>query len=177
MTAPTLAGIAVHRRGINLLGALGCATMMGVALYAQYALHLQPCNMCVLQRIAIIGLGLVFLAAALHDPATLGARLYAVLIAAGALAAGALAVRHIWMSMQPPGSLPSCGADFYTMVEMIPFTQVVEKIWNGGGECQQILWRFLGLSMQAWVLIGAGGLGLGGVAANVLLERAVAARA
>ena len=97
--------------------------------------------MCYLQRIAVIGLGLVFLAAAVHDPAAPGARIYALVVAVVAAAGVAVAVRHIWMSMQPPGSLPSCGADFYTMVEMLPFTQVVAKIWNGGGECQIIQWR------------------------------------
>lgn len=173
---PVVGGVAVQRRHINVLGALVCATMMGFALFAQFGLHLQPCNMCYLQRVAVIGLGLVFLAAALHDPAALGARLYAVLIAACAAAGIAVSARHIWMSLQPPGSLPSCGADFYTMLEMLPVTQVVDKIWNGGGECQVVLWRFLGLSMQTWVLIGAAGLGLIGVAGNLQLERARPAR-
>lgn len=173
---PVILGVAVGRRQLNALGALACATMMGFALYAQYVLHLQPCNMCVLQRIAIVGLGLVFLAAAVHDPAALGARLYALLVAVVAAAGAAVAIRHIWMSMQPLGSLPSCGADFYTMIEMLPVTDVVAKIWNGGGECQIVQWRLLGLSMQTWVLIGAGGLGLAGVAGNLVLERSGAAR-
>jgi protein dithiol:quinone oxidoreductase len=173
----SVAGVAVRRRPVNLLGALGCATMMAFALFAQYGLHLQPCNMCVLQRIAVIALGVLFLVAALHDPGTLGARLYALLLGIVALAAVAVAARHIWMSMQPPGSLPSCGADFYTMIEMLPITQVVSKIWNGGGECQIVQWRLLGLSMQTWVLIGAGGLGLVGVLGNVALDRAPPASA
>jgi disulfide bond formation protein DsbB len=164
------------RRQINFLGALACATMMGFALFAQFGLHLQPCNMCILQRICIVGLGLVFLAAALQNPGAAGARVYAVGIAAVALAGVAVSSRHIWMSMQPLGSLPSCGADFYTMMQMIPITDVVAKIWNGGGECQMVPWRLLGFSMQTWVLIGAAGLGSVGVAANVALPRITAAR-
>ena len=171
-----VAGVAVQRRQINLFGAAACASMMGFALFAQFGLHLQPCNMCYLQRIAVIALGLLFLAAALQDPAAGGARLYALAIAVVAAAGVAVAVRHIWMSMQPLGSLPSCGADFYTMVDMLPLTTVVAKIWNGGGECQIVQWRLLGLSMQTWVLIGAGGLGVVGVAGNVVLERAGPAR-
>jgi disulfide bond formation protein DsbB len=167
----------MNRRQINFLGALACATMMAVALFAQFGLHLQPCNMCILQRICVVSLGLVFLAAALQDPGTAGARVYAVGIAAAALAGVAVSGRHIWMSMQPLGSLPSCGADFYSMVQMIPITDVVAKIWNGGGECQMVPWRLLGLSMQTWVLIGAAALGSAGVAANVALPRVAAARA
>ncbi len=173
---PTVGGFAVRRRHVNALGAAGCAAMMGFALYAQYGLHLQPCNMCILQRIAVIALGLVFLAAAAHDPAATCARLYAALIAAAAAAAVAVSARHVWMSLQPLGSLPSCGADFYTLIDMLPVTAAVEKVWNGGGECQIVLWRFLGLSMQTWVLISAGGLGLLGVAGNVALDRVPRAR-
>lgn len=173
---PVVAGVAVDRRHINLFGALACATMMGFALFAQYGLHLQPCNMCILQRICVITLGLVFLAAAAHHPAALGARLYTLLILVASAAGVAVAARHIWISMQPLGSLPSCGADFYTMVEILPITTVVAKIWNGGGECQLVLWRVLGLSMQTWVLIGAGSLGVLGIAGNLLLERAAPQR-
>jgi len=167
----TVAGVAVQRRHINVSGALLCATMMGFALFAQFGLRLQPCNMCYLQRVAVVGLGLLFLAASVHDPGRHGARVYALLIGLAALAGVAVSARHIWMSMQPPGSLPSCGADFYTMLEMLPLTDVVAKIWNGGGECQIVQWRLLGLSMQTWVLLGVGGAGLAGVAGNVVLDR------
>jgi disulfide bond formation protein DsbB len=166
-----LASIAVTRRHVNLLCALGCAAMMGFALFAQYGLHLQPCNMCILQRIAVVALGLACLVAAAHDPGRSGARVYALGIAVVALATIATAARHIWMTLQPPGSLPSCGADFYTMVEMLPLTTVVAKIWNGGGECQIVQWRLLGLSMQTWVLIGGLGVGTLAVGGNLALAR------
>ncbi|MBS0375180.1 MAG: disulfide bond formation protein B [Proteobacteria bacterium] len=160
-----------RRRQINLLGALGCGAMMAFALYAQYVLHLQPCNMCVLQRIAVSALGVVFLLAALQHPGVVGARLYALLIAVAATAGLALAGRHVWMSLQPLGSLPSCGADFYAMLDMLPPAEVAARIWNGGAECQIVAWRFLGLSMQAWVLVGVGLLGGAGVWANLTAGR------
>ncbi len=165
MTNLPIAGLT--RRRVNAFGALACAAMMGFALFAQFGLHLVPCNMCVLQRICVITLGLVFLAAALHDPGEAGARAYAAGILVAACAGVAVAARHVWMSWQPLGSLPSCGADFYTMVQMLPITDVVAKIWSGGGECQIVPLRLLGLSMQSWVLIGAGGLGVLGLAANL----------
>ncbi|MGB5255697.1 MAG: disulfide bond formation protein B, partial [Woeseiaceae bacterium] len=69
-----------NKRLLNLAGFLACAGMMSFALYAQYVLLLDPCPLCVFQRIATIVLGLVFLAAALHDTGTVGARLYAALV-------------------------------------------------------------------------------------------------
>ncbi len=161
----------LSRRQANFAGVLGCAGLMAGALFFQYAMKLAPCNMCVLQRIAVIELGLVFLVATLHDPGRIGARVYAALLMLATLAAAALSARHVWMQMQPAGSLPSCGADFYTMLDMLPFHQVVARIWNGGGECQAILWSLFGLSMPAWLLIVVPTLGLFGVASNLVLAR------
>ncbi len=159
------------RRLANVAGFLGCAAMMAYALYAQHVLHLTPCNMCMLERIGVSALGLAFLVAALHDPRRPGAYVYAALIALTALIAGATAARHVWMQLQPLGSLPSCGADFWSMMDMMPFTEVVGRIVNGGGDCQAITWTFVGLSMPAWVLILVAAAGTAGVAANVWLRR------
>lgn len=156
------------RRKANLLGAGSCAALMGFALYAQYALHLTPCNMCILQRIAVSTLGGVFLLAALHNPGRVGARAYAVLIGLAAVVAVAFSARQVWMQMQPDGSLPSCGADFYTMLDMLPVRDVVTRIWMGGAECQKITWSFLGLSMAAWLVLIVTALGVGGILANLM---------
>jgi disulfide bond formation protein DsbB len=160
------------RRVANLIGVAATVLLMAVALYFQYARGLEPCNMCILQRIATITLGVVFLVAGLHDPGRLGARVYAILIAVAAGALVALAARHVWMQLQPLGSLPSCGADFYTMVGMMPFVEVVQRIVMGGGDCQAIGWSFLGISIPGWLLVAAVLLGFGGVTANLVLGRA-----
>ncbi len=162
---------APSRRALNSAGVLICAGLMAGAFFFEYVLKLQPCNMCMLQRLAVTALGTVFLLAALQNPGRVGARLYAALIALAAGLAMALSARHVWMQMQPPGSLPSCGADFWTMVDMLPFTEVVRRIVNGGGECQAILWSLLGLSMPAWLLLAATVLGIGGAAGNLVLGR------
>ena len=161
----------LDRRQANLAGVAGCGALLAAALFFQYVLHQAPCNMCILQRIAVGALGVVFLAAALHRPGNAGARAYAALLAITATAAAALSARHVWMQLQPPGSLPSCGADFYTMLDMLPVQEVVARIVMGGGECQAIGWSLLGLSMPAWLLLAETGLGILGVGANVALPR------
>jgi protein dithiol:quinone oxidoreductase len=162
------------RRRVNAAGAAACALMMAFALYVQYGLRLMPCNLCILQRGAVIGLGLVFLLAALHDPGRIGARVYASLVALAATLGVLVSARHVWVQMQPPGSLPSCGADFYSMLEMMPVHEAIATVLRGGAECQTIQWTLFGLSMPVWVLIGVAALGLGGIAANLRLGRAAA---
>ena len=68
-----------QRRALNVLGVAIVAGLMGYALYAEHVLHLEPCPLCVFQRIGMIALGVVFLAAALHAPRGRGARAYGLL--------------------------------------------------------------------------------------------------
>ena len=160
------------RRQLNLAGFAACAALLAFAFYAEYGLKLLPCNMCMLQRIVVVKLGLLLLLAGLHDPGERGAKIYGVLIGLQGLAGVALAARHVWMQLQPPGSLPSCGADFATLVAMLPPWEVVLKIVRGGGDCQAITWTFLGVSMPAWLLIAFVALTLAAVIGNFRLERA-----
>jgi disulfide bond formation protein DsbB len=155
------------RRIINLAGFAVCGGLMGFALFAQYVLLLDPCPLCVFQRVAVISIGIVFLVAALHNPSGAGRFVYAVLLAAVALAGAAIAARHAWLQQLPPDKVPSCGPGLDYMLETLPFTEVLSKVFKGSGECAEIVWQFLGLSMPAWVLIWLTALGVTGVWNNV----------
>jgi disulfide bond formation protein DsbB len=141
--------------------------MLGYALYAQYGLGLEPCPLCIFQRVAVFALGLIFLAAALQHPSGGGRYVYAVLAGFAALTTAALATRHLYIQSQPPGSIASCGAPLDVMLRFSPLTEVVRKVLTGGGECSQVNWSFAGLAMPAWVLLAALALGLLGVLANL----------
>ena len=166
--------IRVTRLQLNLFGFLACAAMMGFALYAEHFLGLSPCNMCILQRFCVIALGGVFLLAAVADAGDVGARLWGLAIFAVALIAVLVAGRHVWMQMQPLGSLPSSGADFASLTEMMPLPEAVRTVLKGGGDCQAITWSLLGLSMPVWVVVAVVLLGLKGLIGNFVLKRASA---
>jgi protein dithiol:quinone oxidoreductase len=154
------------RRGLNALGAALCVALLGFAWYAQTGLRLEPCPLCIFQRIGIAFTGLMFLLAALHHPRAWGRRVWAVLIVAGALATAAVAARHVWIQHLPPGSVPSCGATLDYMLDVFPLTDVIRKVLTGSGECAKVTWTFLSLSMPAWVLMAAAALGLLGAGAG-----------
>jgi disulfide bond formation protein DsbB len=155
------------RRPINAAGFLICAGLLAYALYAQFKLGLDPCPLCIFQRIGIAALGVVFLLAALHHPRDWGTSVYATLIAIAALATVAVAGRQLYIQHLPPGAIPSCGAPLSMMMKFMPLTAVIRKVLTGSGECGIVNWKFLGLAMPAWVLIWAVCLGVGGVAANL----------
>jgi disulfide bond formation protein DsbB len=132
---------------------------------------LEPCPLCILQRVAVIAVGLLFFAAFLHDPGDRGARVYGVLIDTVALAGILVAARHIWIIGQPPGSVAECGASLDYMMDVLPLHEVLGKVLSGSGECAKIDWMFLGLNMPTWVLMALLGLGFWGIVANWFAPR------
>ena len=155
------------RRLLNLAGFVVCAGLMGYALYAEHVLGLEPCPLCVFQRIAIIALGVVFLLAAIHNPAGGGRFVYVVLAALAGAGGIAVAGRHVWLQNLPEDKVPACGPDLGYMLDAFPFADVLQMVFTGSGECAEISWSFLGLSMPAWVLIWAIALGALGIANNL----------
>ncbi len=154
------------RRG-NLLGFLACAGLLAYAYYAQFVMHLEPCPLCIFQRIGVFALGVVFLIAAAHDPSGGLKRVYAVLIGAAALGTIGVALRHLYIQSLPPDSVPACGASLDFMLKVFSLSEVLVKVLTGSGECAKITWRFLGLAMPAWVLIAAAALGGFGLWVNL----------
>jgi disulfide bond formation protein DsbB len=156
-----------NKRLLNLAGFLACAGMMGFALYAQYVLYLEPCPLCVFQRIATILTGVVFLAAAAHNPGQLGSRLYAGLLFLTAGFGVGVATWHVRLQNMPASEVPSCGPGFEYIMDNFALFDALSMIFQGSGECAEVVWRLLGLSMPSWVIVGLGGLLLAGVWNNL----------
>jgi disulfide bond formation protein DsbB len=157
-----------RRRG-NLYGFLACAGLLAYAYYAQFVMHLDPCPLCIFQRVGVFALGVVFLIAAAHDPVGVGRRAYAALLALAALATSGVAIRQLYLQSLPADQVPACGASLDFMLKVFSLGEVLTKVLTGSGECAKVTWRFLGLAMPGWVLIAA--LALGGFAVWVNLRR------
>ena len=164
----------LNRRLSNLAGLTACAALLAYALYTQFYQGLDPCPLCIFQRIGVALLGLVFLGAALHHPSGRARYVYALATGLAALLTFAVAARQVYVPSLPPGSLPSCGAPLAVLLKFTPLWQVVRKVLTGSGECGVVNWRFLGLAMPAWVLIWALVLGTLGVLANLRSEASAA---
>ena len=158
-----------RRQKINLAAALLCFGMVAYAIfYAEGVLGLEPCPLCMFQRVCIGALCIVFVIAALHPARRTGSIVYGVLIFLVAGATTWVAGRHVWIQSQPHGSVPSCGAPLDNLLEMFPLLEVVRRVMTGGGECGVVDWTLLGISMPGWVLIVAVALGLVGVVNNII---------
>ena len=141
------------RRIAYLLGAAVCAGLMGWALWLQNGLGLEPCPLCSVQRLAVVALGVLFLLAALHGPGRLGAGVYAGLTVVIAGFGIVVAARHLWIQSVPKNAVPSCGMGLNYMLETLPLSEVIGKVFAGSGECAEAGWYFLHLAIPAWTLV------------------------
>lgn len=133
---------------------LACAGLMAFALYAQHKMFLDPCPLCIFQRIAFIWIGFWALLAAVHNPPGRGMRwFYGILVDLGATVGAVIAVRHIYLQNLPPDQVPDCGPGLSYMMETMPFLEAMNAVLAGDGSCAEIKWSFLGLSMPGWTLV------------------------
>jgi disulfide bond formation protein DsbB len=158
-------------RHLFLLGFLACVGGMLFVLYLQHFQNLEPCPMCVFQRVAMVAAGLVFLAGALHAPRGAGRWVYAGLAVLAAAAGAGIAGRHVWLQGLPPDQVPACGPTLDYLMDMLPVTEVVTTILRGDGNCAVIDWQFLGLSLPGWALVAFVALALLALAAPVIARK------
>ncbi len=156
----------MRRCPMNFIGFIACAMMMLFALYAQHILKLEPCPLCVFQRLAVILLGTAFLVAALHNPGRVGGRVYGTLQFLFAGAGAGVAGWHVYIQSLPADRVPSCGPGLDYMLEVFSVMEVLNMVFTGSGECADVVWSFLGLSMPGWVLIVLVTVGVFAVYAN-----------
>ena len=139
---------------------LCCAALLGFALYNQYVDYLDPCPLCVFQRVVFIWMGAFALLAFLHHPGRIGQQIYTWLVVAGAGLGALIASRHIWLQSLPADEVPECGPGLKYMLENFPLTEGLSSVLSGSGSCAEVLWSFGGMSMPMWTMIWYIGLGL-----------------
>lgn len=147
-------------RKLFALAAVACAGLLGYAYFSQYVLGYEPCPLCIFQRIGVFLVGLVALIAAIHGPGRVGRRVYGVVAALFAAAGAVVAGRHLWLQSLPPDEVPDCGPGLDYMFEVFPLLDAFKLVFEGSGECAEIDWALLGLSMPGWVFIAFVGLGV-----------------
>ncbi len=140
-------------RSISLIGFIACTSLIATALYFQHIEGLNPCPLCLFQRVAFIGMGLIFLASFLHNCTGLGSRIYGFLAGVCGLLGMGTAARHLWLQNLPPDQVPECGPGLDYMLDVFPLRQVIETVFKGSGECAKVSWTLLQISMPGWSLI------------------------
>ncbi len=136
-----------------LLGFVACFGLVGLALAIQTHYQLNPCPLCISQRMVFMGLGVLFLIAAFIKPATILGKLLTLLQVLTALGGAGVAIRHWWLQAHRDTMIADCGVGFDYMFENFPLQKALKLVFRGTGDCASIDWTFLGLSIPQMALI------------------------
>ena len=132
---------------------LCCVSLIIFGLYLEHIQGLDPCPLCVFQRIAYILIGLIALIGATHNPKDLFLVIYKFLIIITAITGALIAGRQVWLQHLPPELVPECGPGLDYMLNVFPLSDAIKMILSGSGECAEVQWRFIGFSIAEWSLI------------------------
>ncbi|MGK2942191.1 MAG: disulfide bond formation protein B [Immundisolibacter sp.] len=142
------------------LAAAACAGLLGFGYYLEFAHGLEPCPLCILQRLAFMAVGTSFLAGALIGRRKVGTRVLALLALLFAGLGGGVAGRQVWLQSLPADAVPACGPGLDYMIGNFPLLKTLSMVLRGSGECAENTWQFLGLGIAAWALLWFALLGL-----------------
>jgi disulfide bond formation protein DsbB len=151
--------VKISSRSGFLLGFISCVSVLAFGAYLQFVEELEPCPLCISQRLAFVATGLIFLIAAIHNRAT---KLYAMLAAVSALVGASVSARHVWLQHLPPEEVPECSPGLEYVFQHFPLADTIKLMLTGTGECAKVDWTLLGLAIPSWALIAF--LGLAGLA-------------
>ena len=140
-------------RLIYLILSLGCACLLGFGYYLQFVKGLDPCPLCILQRVAYIAIIIIAFVGLIHGPKITGIRIYSGLISLAALTGASIAGRQVWLQHLPADKVPECGPGLEYLLEVFSFGETIEKVFTGSGECAEVMWSFLTLSIADWSLV------------------------
>ncbi len=148
-----MAAFLTSNRGIFTLIAFAGGCLMITALFLQHVLGLEPCNLCMFQRVFVVSAALIALIAAIHGAQGWGAKVYAALIAILTGTGAGTAARQLWLQSLPADQVPACGPGLDYMLDAYPFMEMIIEVLRGSGDCAKVQWVFMGLSIPGWTFI------------------------
>lgn len=141
------------QRTFYLIGFLSCFAIVALALVIQTQYHLEPCPLCISQRILFMGLGVLFLIHAfVKRPRWLSLTLSGAEVIT-ALGGAGVAIRHWWLQAHKQEMIADCGVGFDYMFDNFPLQKALTLVFRGTGDCAAIDWTLLGLTLPQLGLI------------------------
>ncbi len=130
-----------------------CGSLLGFGYYLQFVEGLEPCPLCIFQRLAYLAIFAIAALATIHGPQNAWLRIYSGFILFFAVIGFGIAGWQVRLQHMPPDHIPECGPGLDYMLEVFPLTQTLTMAFTGSGECAEVQWTFLSLSIAEWSLI------------------------
>lgn len=124
-------------------------SVLGLSFYFEYVQELTPCPLCLMQRLCVmLLLILTCLSCFFYRPRIQNKCLWLQVVVAGM--GIFFAARQLWLQSLPVDQIPICLPGIGVMIRYLPWQQVAHALLFGAGDCAQVSWSWLGLSMAAW---------------------------
>ena len=146
--------LALGPRTIHCLLVAATVSYLLVAMYMEHAMGLEPCPLCIFQRVGVIAVGIVALIALIHNPATFGQTIYSAFGISACVITIGIAARQLWLQSLPADQVPACGPSLNYLMDVFPLMDVLQMVLAGDGSCAEVSWQLLGISIPGWVVIG-----------------------
>lgn len=147
-------------RALTLVASIGCILAVLVAAYIEPFASMNPCPMCMMQRALYLATGAIGIVCFFTFGVAVFGRLLAALAAASAFTGMGVAIRQVWLQHLPADQVPACGPGLEYMIEVFPMLEVIKMSLMGTGDCAEIQWQWLGLSIPGWSILLFAGTGL-----------------
>ncbi len=141
----------IHPGHWALLALALAGAMVGGAQFMEHILKLDPCPLCLMQRLWVMLAGLCVIAGVAHDPRV---RVYPALALLCSIVGAGFSIRQLWLQNLPADAVPACGPDMAYMIEAFPVSEILTAMTLGTGNCAQVSWTLLGISIAGWSLVG-----------------------
>ena len=138
---------------INLFGSLLAFILVGLAVAIQAQFNLEPCPLCVTQRIVFIVIGCLFLLFSFFSPNQFIRFTHLTSLLIANIVGIISATKHILIQSKWIIVPAECGIDLDYMFENFPLTEAFSLLFKGTGDCSEIDWLFLGLTLPQLALI------------------------
>lgn len=150
-----------QRRGHGL-GLLVSLLILAAAYGLEWIGGVEPCPLCMVQRLAFAALAVAFLLGFLHGATGWGRFVHGGLVALVAALGAGVAGRHLWLQSLPADEVPACGPGLDYMLSAFGFMDTLPMLLAGSGECAEVH-TVLGVTLPAWTLGAYVLLGLWGL--------------
>lgn len=135
-----------------LLAFISVGILLGSATFLQLYRGVNPCPLCILQRLVMGALGLLFLFGVAARLGTFSKWSIGILSILFSLLGIGIAGRQVWLQHLPQTPGANCEVSLQYLLNALPFFQVMEKIFQGGTNCSEVGWSFI-LSLAQWSLV------------------------
>ena len=140
-------------RHIYLFIFIFIGVIIAYVAYTMKVLGLEPCSLCIAQQFLYCLIGIAAFLAFLCNPRVKICICYALFILFIALLGIWVSARQVWLQSLPEDKIPICGLPIEYIVEVLPFKELLLALFVGDGNCAQVQWSLLNLSMAGWSLI------------------------